>query len=347
MAVYTEVSTWAALKNAIDEGGDYDEYVVVTGPITANSTTTTVASPRNPDRTITLSSKGGPHTVELTVNGSLFTINANTELILKNITLQGRTGNNAPLVRVNTNGKLVLHSGGKITGNTTTGNGGGVYVSGIFTMSGGIISGNTANGTVTDAGGGGVFIDNGGIFNMSSGSIIGNTAASNGGGVIIGVGGNFNMNGGTIGSNNEASMHGGGVVVDGIFTMRGNAIIHGNNSTLNGGGVYVNIGTFIMEGGIISGNTTVSNGGGVYISNYGTFYIVAVTIYGSVTSTPKPPSGYENTAPSSGTGPALFINTGGGSAQRGTFTGSGGSWVFKGSLSNTDTTIRMVNRELQ
>jgi len=469
MAVYTEVSTWAALKNAIDEGGDYDEYVVVTGPITANSTTTTVASPSNPGRTITLSSKGGPHTVELTVNGSLFTVSANTELILKNITLQGRTGNNASLVMVNTNGKLVLHSGGKITGNTTTGNGGGVYVSGNFTMTSGEISVNNANGTGADAGGGGVYVTAGGTFNMSGGdisgnttpfptaggggvlvidngtftmsggaisgntsdggggvcingssaifnmsgsaviggttsgstntanvsggggvfinggstfimnggeisgnsaitgtyiggggvcvnagtftmydgSITGNTADSDGGGVIIGASSTFTMNGGTIGPNNKANDGGGGVMIDGIFTMRGSAIIHGNTSDIAGGGVHIHYGKFTMEGNArISGNTTVSsNGGGVYVSNYGNFYMVAGTVYGSANSAPKPPSGYENTAPSIGNGPAMYTSIG--TAQRGTFTGSGGSWVSKGNLSTTDTTIRMVNGEFQ
>ena len=85
---------------------------------------------------LTLSSLGGPHTVSLTGTGSLFTINANTELALADITLQGVTGNTAPLVTVNTGGKLAINNGGTITGNTTSGIGGGVYNGGVFEMTG-------------------------------------------------------------------------------------------------------------------------------------------------------------------------------------------------------------------
>jgi hypothetical protein len=67
---------------------------------------------------------------------------------------------------------------GKISGNTASGNGGGVYNSyssntyyGTFTMTGGEISGNTTNGS-----GGGVY--NFGAFTKTSGIIYGSNEAS-------------------------------------------------------------------------------------------------------------------------------------------------------------------------
>jgi hypothetical protein len=88
-------------------------------------------------------------------------------------------------------------SGGNISGNTATRNGGGVYVTsanGTFEMKGGIISGNTATGTNTaftpTGAGGGVYAYSG-TFQMSGGTISGNTATGNttnkgyGGGVYV------------------------------------------------------------------------------------------------------------------------------------------------------------------
>jgi hypothetical protein len=123
---------------------------------------------------------------------------------------------------------------------------------GTFNMSGGTISGNTAEI------GGGVYVNNG-SFNMSGGTVSDNTATSTGGGL--------------------ERRGGGGVYVYSFldiatFTMSGTAVIRGNKAQV-GGGVYLVTGvtgsggdspiaaTFNMNGGTIAGNEAIE-GGGVY-----------------------------------------------------------------------------------
>jgi len=61
----------------------------------------------------------------------------------------------------------------------------------FFTMSGGTISGNTAS-----SDGGGVWVGTGGHFTMSGGAISGNTTSSKGGGVYVDNKGTFTKSGG-------------------------------------------------------------------------------------------------------------------------------------------------------
>jgi hypothetical protein len=93
--------------------------------------------------------------------------------------------------------------GGEISGNKTSGVGGGVYViNGTFTMNSGTISDNQASDE-----GGGVYIDNGSTATMSGGSITDNQA-TNGGGVSTNrTGVIFAMSGGSI-TGNDADMCG-------------------------------------------------------------------------------------------------------------------------------------------
>ncbi len=69
-------------------------------------------------------------------------------------------------------GGTVVMTGGTISDNTATNNGGGVYSTGIhtFTMTGGTISGNTATGD-----GGGFYLDSGELHVSGSPTITGNT----------------------------------------------------------------------------------------------------------------------------------------------------------------------------
>jgi hypothetical protein len=236
---------------------------------------------------ITLSGGTTEKNVSLDTTGALFTVESGVTLTLdNNITLQGRSDNTAPLVRVKSGGTLVMNIGSKVTGNTASSSdsGGGVFVSGgAFTMNGGTISGNTYSPpSPYSAYGGGVYVS-GGTFTMNGGTISGNTATtssySSGGGVSVGSG-TFTMNGGIISGNTASSYsaYGGGVYVGGTFTMSGGTIsnnIADASSSSYGGGVYVfdSSVTFTMSGGTISGNTadaSSSYGGGVYV-NTGTF----------------------------------------------------------------------------
>jgi predicted outer membrane repeat protein len=136
-------------------------------------------------------------------------------------------------------------NGGTISGNTS-GSGGGVYVLGTFTMSGGIISEN-----ISTDNGGGVYVD--GTFTMSEGDINGNTTGINGDGGGVYVKGTFTMSGGRVSGNTG---HFGGGVNATTFTMRG-GVISRNTARYSGGGVWVNNGTFTKSGG----------GGVIYGSN--------------------------------------------------------------------------------
>lgn len=151
-------------------------------------------------------------------------------------------------------GKIFQNQVKSYTGNPR-GYGGGVLVSntGTFNMFGGEITGNTAKS-------GGVYVD--GMFSMSGGTIYDN-AGERGGGVYVTPNGMFNMSGSAAITGNTGSY--GGVYVNGTFSMSGGTIC--GNTESYGGGVYVDLsGTFNMSGSAaITGNTVTENGGGVYV----------------------------------------------------------------------------------
>jgi hypothetical protein len=167
--------------------------------------------------TVRITGDGIGRTITLNANGSLFTLegyNAENKFTFElgeNITLQGKSSNNASVVRVNQ------------------------YAD--FIMRGGTISGNT-NASSSDSNGGGVHVDSNGAFTMVGGTISGNTVSYYfaGGGVYVHSNGTFTMTGGTI-SGNTVSYYstypaGGGVYVrsNGTFTKSGNSTIYGNDA---------------------------------------------------------------------------------------------------------------------
>ncbi len=167
-------------------------------------------------------------------------------------------------------------TGGEISYNAATNQGGGVYVTlgtatgagrevtnGLFTMSGGTISHNSANV------GGGVYIWTGATFTMiagdngNGGTISNNSANEYGGGVYAY---DFSMSAGTISNNKVESTtsltaKGGGVYAATSFEMTGGTI--SGNEAEEGGGVYAGY-TATMSGGEISGNSA-TRGGGIYV----------------------------------------------------------------------------------
>jgi hypothetical protein len=248
--------------------------------------------------------------LKLTGQGSLITLKSGAILTLRNITLTGISNNNAALIDVD-GGHLIIEEDAVITGNTSSADftGGGVRGHiGFITMKGGEISNNRSYNN-----GGGIFMGApaGGTFefNMTGGTITGNTAIR-GGGIVTHDRVTFTMSGGTIDKNtadygggvqfynnsaklsmsggkisdNQASSVGGGVYIRGsTFTISGKAIISGNSASGNGGGVYITTdGTFaISDEAIISGNSATSgNGGGVWFSSKGTFKKTGGVIYG-------------------------------------------------------------------
>jgi hypothetical protein len=206
--------------------------------------------------------------------GTLLTVGSGVTLTLRNITLLGKSGNNAPLVRVQHGGKLILGEGVTLKDNKTTADAGGAWVNGgeLVLNYGAVIKGMAAQR------GGGALIDAGGTLSMNSGSIDSNEVSGvNAGGGVLVMNGSFNMYSGTIQSNTTAAANSGGGVlimpnvgypavyqVD--FNMYG-GIIQWNHAAADesGGGVLVEDGSFNMYGGTIQSNTTAAanSGGGV------------------------------------------------------------------------------------
>jgi len=252
------------LIDAISDAPLIAPYVIELGAniSLAPDTTITIPSGKNITLTGSFSLIGADGQPTITVEGTL-TIDGIT--ITHDATATGASRG----VLVKSSGALYMNSGA-IMGNKALGSfgfdsyGGGVFLSRdvssppTFTMTGGKISGNTASGF-----GGGV--SSLAYFTMTGGEISGNTVSGSGGGVHNTS--YFTMTGGKI-SGNTASSSGGGVLNSGAqntFTMT-EGEISGNTATGSGGGVRQSLGTLTMSGGIISNNTASLDGGGVCCS---------------------------------------------------------------------------------
>jgi hypothetical protein len=116
--------------------------------------------------------------------GSLLRVGSGQTMYVDALTLKGHSANNASLVYISNWGTFytggiegIMGSGGasSVTGNATTGNGGGVYVEGTFEMMKSFAaSGNTAGGS-----GGGVYVASGGKLQMAQGTVYGSSAGAN------------------------------------------------------------------------------------------------------------------------------------------------------------------------
>ena len=141
----------------------------------------------------------------LTVSGGVYLIDSNPGRkhtgdyadLPEGGVITGGSGVNGGGVHIDPAGHFEMR-GGTITGNTASGNGGGVFagyyedetvmMTSYFIMSGGAIAGNTAGGD-----GGGVYADTGAGFYMSGGSVTGNTADGNGSGAYISSAASFEL----------------------------------------------------------------------------------------------------------------------------------------------------------
>ena len=210
----------------------------------------------------------------------------------------------------------VTFTSGNISGNTvnkkneedsTTGNGGGVFVAnGTFTMNGanaiiGATSTTTATGgddahahsNLAKNNGGGVYVGSG-IFNFTQGKIIYNYAVSNGGGIYIGNGTLGTSMGSQMTDNSNVSYNGakngGGIYASKSVPISGN-ITH-NTASSDGGGIYLQFREDLAVwtwprysiSSITLSNNTASNGGGIYLSKIsaGLFLFQWITIGGQI-----------------------------------------------------------------
>lgn len=147
-----------------------------------------------------------------------------------------------------------------------------------FIMYGGTITGNS---TTDD--GGGIYL-NGGTFLMNNGEISNNSSSTDGGGVCIANNGNFTMNNGDITGNGKISgkltRNGGGVYLDGGTLTVNAGNISENAATASGGGVYISNGNVGMTTGKILSNECGEFGGGVYVYNPSTSVGKTVSVTG-------------------------------------------------------------------
>jgi len=204
---------------------------------------------------VTATTKITRGTVDPTASNGLFQVESGRRLVFENIVIDGNgnqsthTDNKASLVRVNAGGTFTMKAGAVLQNNRAI-NGGGVYSSGSFTMSGGEISVNTASTSSNSSNsyGGGVYFSGSGTFTMSGGSKITNNTVTSGSGTGGGGGvyvttGTFTMNNGTMSGNTASSTSGSGLG-GGVYVSGGSS---GGTFNMYGGGVYNN-GTFTVGG---------------------------------------------------------------------------------------------------
>jgi len=192
--------------------GNPKSYIInIESDITADGSTLSTTFGAATDIVVTIN--GGGHNITLNntdptnIHGSLLRIGMDQTVTINNLNLVGMASNSASLVIIDGNNASLTMIDGAIRGNVTdTASviGGGVQVinGGEFNMTSGTISGNTAGGSGTNGNkGGGVYVGGSGTFNMNGGAISGNTAGSTndgkGGGVYV-ENGTFRITNGTI-----------------------------------------------------------------------------------------------------------------------------------------------------
>jgi len=278
------VTTWVEAVNGIRSGGNNKDYTITVTdnasvPPSAENTFGSVTG-------ITIIIQGNG-TLSPSANGNLLQIGTRQTVIVKDLTLKGRNENSNSLIYVSKDGIFRMEGRAKITGNSKSGSGGGVYVGeggALIMQDTASVSGNIAYLRGDDYGGGGVFVYKGTFTMRGNATVSENTAYitygtdSGGGGVYIhsdatfimqdraSVSGNSTI-GGIRSSGEVASINGGGVFVyNGTFTMQDSSSIS-NNSTNKGygGGVHVRRGTFTMQDNALVSDNNASDGGGVYV----------------------------------------------------------------------------------
>jgi CSLREA domain-containing protein len=216
----------------------------------------------------------GPGPGTLTVSGGnatrIFEINPGAGAVsISGLTLTAASSTSDGGAISNTGAPLTL-TNVAISGNTTTGDGGGVYSDHALTISGSTITGNTA-----DSGGGiatfGKYGPAGGAaISITGSNIDNNQAASGSGGGIFASHGSLSLTGSTV-SGNTSSEGGGGIVSLAKYGTTIDSSTISNNTAPRGGGLGVagpfpNDENFVrVQASTISGNQA-SNGAGIEIN---------------------------------------------------------------------------------
>jgi uncharacterized repeat protein (TIGR02543 family) len=189
-------------------------------------------------------------------DGGAFYLAANTTLSLSGGELVNNSGAKGGAVY---SAGSVAMSGGKITNNHSTADGGAFYLNAgsSLTLTAGEISSN-----ISGRDGGAVYLAAGVSAEISGGTVKNNTASVDGGAFYLAPGSSLSLSGGEASGNGAAN--GGAVYNKGSVTMSGGKITN-NRSTFDGGAVYLNAGSSLtLTDGEISDNGGGRNGGAVF-----------------------------------------------------------------------------------
>lgn len=264
-----------AVKEITDSkkyGATLDWNVYIAGSVKGNTNIENLIA-----KSITLAkdTTDGVTTAELDGNesGTVLKVSTDSDIRIANVTItKGKAADGAGIYIDNANAKITLNSGAKVSDNTATNNGAGVYIkNGNLILNGGEIISNTATNN-----GGGVYVETAkASVELTSGSIgvenYGNKAANGGG--VFNAGGTLTMKDGSSISYNTA----------------------GDTSNGNGGGVY-NTKVFNMQGGQITGNRAgkianqgelLSCGGGIYNDTTGEIIVTGSAKIGETVTNPS------------------------------------------------------------
>jgi len=137
-----------------------------------------------------------------------------------------------------------------------------------FIFSGGTLENNRVTGDAGGDGGGGAWVS--GNFTMTGGTVRGNSAPYGGG---LSVFRDASITGGTIEAN-QGRKSGGGILAytptgrpaPAVLTFGGTATVKDNTASDSGGGIAVDGSTLTMTGGTVTGNTAASTGGGITLN---------------------------------------------------------------------------------
>ncbi|MBR9921522.1 MAG: T9SS type A sorting domain-containing protein [Bacteroidetes bacterium] len=219
---------------------------------------------------------------------------AATTVVITDVTFESNTTGASPgnggAIHITGDGNIEI-SGGAVTDNTASAEGGGLWNgTGLMTISGVDIQGNIASGAAADQGGGGVF-NAGGTIEISNQTLIsGNAAdgtAGSGGGIFNDAGGTLTVTNSTI-SANVSERAGGGIEDNsgsGTTIVLTDVTLDANSTASspgNGGGVHITgPGDIEISGGAVTNNTASAEGGGLW-NGAGLMTITEVAIDGNV-----------------------------------------------------------------
>jgi len=246
----------------------------------------------------------GPGAGNLVINGNgasgVFVINNNdptkdSPTAISGLEITGGLGTNGTGIK---SLESLTLNGVVISGNTSTGSNGGIYVGSFPTPVPKVVISNsliTGNDSAEFSGGMGLYniksiliantVVSGNFGDHKSGGGLGATISNNGAGMLI-------RN--CVFSNNAASYGGGLFLADNNaepaskITIAGTRIT-GNTSTnigpKGGGGVYIETGNTVITNSVIAGNSAFYDGGGLYSKSLGSLTISSSIVTGNQTTT--------------------------------------------------------------